>query len=526
VWGWVEVSPTLSSSPSPLPTPSHLLDDYFGGVAFYRLHFTATDARAARVDNPDQRICDDVAEFADVSVQLTIGVIGKLFQMAAFSGVLWSRLPMLVGFIFAYAFVGTLATAGTFGRKLASLTFTTLRREGDLRFDLVRTRENSESIAFYGGGAREDAAARARLAALVGVRRAAILWSAGLSLWVNIYSYATILVPSIMCAPLYFAGRMPFGVISQVGTAFSHIEAALNYVVNHLTSISSLAAVATRLHALRDALVATRGGEGGGRVARAVAADPGLALRRLTVATPDGVRVLATNLDLAIGPGQSVLIVGPSGCGKSSLLRAVAGLWDTGSGAILAPAPDAMFFLPQKPYMPLGTLRDQLLFPRGARAGAGGPDAVPPDADAADPALTPRPAPEGLDDGALLSLLRQVRLPDLASRVGGLDADVEWSHVLSLGEQQRVAAARLLAASPGLAFLDEATSALDAASEDAIYASVAASVPCFVSVGHRPELAAWHTHVLEGDGVGGWAVHDARAWGAARGVVPRRPSVE
>lgn len=444
--------------------------------------------------------------------------------MAAFSGVLWSRLPMLVGFIFAYAFVGTLATAGTFGRKLASLTFTTLRREGDLRFDLVRTRENSESIAFYGGGAREDAAARARLAALVGVRRAAILWSAGLSLWVNIYSYATILVPSIMCAPLYFAGRMPFGVISQVGTAFSHIEAALNYVVNHLTSISSLAAVSSRLHALRDALVATRGGgEGGARIARAAAADPGLALRRLTVTTPDGARTLATALDLAVGAGQSVLIVGPSGCGKSSLLRAVAGLWDAGSGAVLCPPPEAVFFLPQKPYMPLGTLRDQLLFPRGGGAPADGADAATlPDADAGDPAISPRPPPADLDDGALLALLREVRLPDLADRVGGLAADVEWGHVLSLGEQQRVAAARLLAARPGLAFLDEATSALDAASEDAIYASVAASVPCYVSVGHRPELASWHTHVLEGDGVGGWAVHDARAWGARRGVAPRR----
>lgn len=136
--------------------------------------------------------------------------------MAAFSGVLWSRMPRLVGFIFGYALIGTVVTASVFGRKLAHLTFATLRREGDLRFDLVRTRESAEAIAFYGGGARERRTAQHKLDRLVRVRRSAILWTAGLSLWTNAYSYATILVPSVMCAPLYFAGKMQFGVISQV----------------------------------------------------------------------------------------------------------------------------------------------------------------------------------------------------------------------------------------------------------------------------------------------------------------------
>lgn len=512
----------------------HLLDEYFGDVAFYRLHLAPSsgtgDSDGVRVDNPDQRICDDVAEFADVSVKLTIGVIGKVFQMAAFSGVLWSRAPRLVGFIFGYATIGTLLTATSFGRILASLTFATLRREGDLRFDLVRTRENAESIAFYGGGAREDATARARLATLVGVRKAAIAWSAGLSLWTNVYSYATILVPYIMCAPSYFAGGMPFGVISQVATAFSHIEGALNYVVNHLGSISGLAAVSARLQTLREALGATRVvGVGGGnddddapsRDTAPADAPPALVLHRLTVATPGTGRVLTSALDLSLSPGQSVLIVGPSGCGKSSLLRAVAGLWPAAAGAILTPPTDRVFFVPQKPYMPLGSLRDQLLFPRGGADALAAEAAA--DGNAATPTLHTPPTPP-LDDDTLLALLDTVALPSLASRVGGLDADAEWGHVLSLGEQQRVAAARLLAARPALAFLDEATSALDAPGEAAVYAAVAASVPVFVSVGHRPELAGWHTHVLEvGGGVegGGWVLHDAGAWCAARGVERR-----
>ena len=452
---------------------SRLMGDYFGNAAFYRLHLvTAADcaagddpaaAVAATVDNPDQRICDDVTEFAESSVALAIGVvrggkreggvvvggesfffvlffwrrskkrekkfnflslslfrsllsfslspsslppsihskknnpqIGKIFQMAAFSGVLWSKMPTLVGFIFGYAFIGTVVTASVFGRKLAHLTFATLRREGDLRFDLVRTRENAEAIAFYGGGSRERRTAHHKLDKLVKVRRSAILWSAGLSLWTNVYSYATILVPSVMCAPLYFSGKMQFGVISQVTTSFNHIEAALNFLVNHLARVSALAAVSARLETLQDALVHARGsGPKIGRETIAVVREEGagaaggqsgfgfdtgkeivplpppqtiLRLSSLTVCTPAGGRTLTTGLDLELRAGQSLLIVGPSGCGKSSLLRAVAGLWCRGGGVVSAPHPRRCFFLPQKPYMPLGPLRDQLIFPADSKA--------------------------------------------------------------------------------------------------------------------------------------------------------------
>lgn len=506
--------------------------------------------------------------------------MGKVFQMAAFSGVLWSKMPKLVGFIFGYAFLGTLIAASIFGRKLAHLTFATLRREGDLRFDLVRTRENAEAIAFYGGGSRERRTAHHKLDKLVKVRRSAILWSAGLSLWTHAYSYATILVPSVMCAPLYFSGKMQFGVISQVTTSFNHIEAALNFLVNHLARVSALAAVSARLETLQDALVHARGSgpkigretevrgeEGGagfgndGKEAAAAAPTPPpppqtiLRLSSLTVCTPAGGRTLTTSLDLELRAGQSLLIVGPSGCGKSSLLRAVAGLWSRGGGVVAAPHPRRCFFLPQKPYMPLGPLRDQLIFPAdskglaraaaeasrrehasslplaaAARAAATAiaPGTTAPTTRATDDGSYPTVDPSLADDSKLLDLLDAVALPQLAGAVGGLDADVEWGHVLSLGEQQRVAAARLLAARPSLAFLDEATSAMDAASEAHIYAAVAQTCRhgCYVSVGHRPELARYHSHVLESAGEGRWRLLHAREWreegeGAGRGGAGR-----
>jgi len=478
--------------------------------------------------------------------------------MAAFSGVLWSKMPRLVGFIFGYAFLGTLVTASVFGRKLAHLTFATLRREGDLRFDLVRTRENAEAIAFYGGGSRERRTALHKLERLVRVRRSAILWSAGLSLWTNVYSYATILVPSVMCAPLYFSGKMQFGVISQVTTSFNHIEAALNFLVNHLARVSALAAVSARLETLQDALVHARGS--GPKIGRETIEvkeeesgfgfDTGkdivpmppqtiLHLSSLTVCTPAGGRTLTTGLDLELRAGQSLLIVGPSGCGKSSLLRAVAGLWCRGGGVVAAPHPRRCFFLPQKPYMPLGPLRDQLIFPADSKAlarsvseanrrgqqAAASPSAtatrtteIPTTTRATDDGSHPCVDPSLADDSKLLDLLDAVALPQLAGAVGGLDADVEWGHVLSLGEQQRVAAARLLAARPALAFLDEATSAMDSASEARIYGAVAAACRggCFVSVGHRPELARYHSHVLESCGEGRWRLLSSREWNEER----------
>ncbi|GIL80457.1 hypothetical protein Vretimale_16104 [Volvox reticuliferus] len=295
----------------------------------------------------------------------------------------------------------------------------------------------------------------------------------------------------------------------------------------------------------------------------------GLVLQHLCVITPSGpgrgfagaaVKLLATDLSLVLEPGQSLLVVGPSGCGKSSLMRAIAGLWTAGSGTVVLPgsaSPAArgsvpVFFLPQKPFMPLGDLRTQLTFPGAVPAGAQG-DADRalrgargsrgplPDVHERTPLLAEGRAPAAsgmtggggngtsgvvpstaasetaggdcttggagrlpLSDEELLTLLDDVCLPDLVQRVGGLDVELDWSSVLSVGEQQRVAVLRLLAAGPTLAFLDEATSALDGPTEGRLYGLIRKRIGCYVSVGHRMQLLQHHTHVLECLGGGMW----------------------
>jgi len=526
------------------------------------------------VDNPDQRIADDAADFTTRSVNLAFGFVGKASMACAFAGVLARTSPPLVGVAVAYALAGTAVTALLFGRRLASLEYLALAREGDFRFDLVRTREHSEAIAFFGGGPRERRTAAGRLGAVLATRRVAVAWTAGLNLWVNAYTYAAMVIPVLVTAPRYFAGRLAFGALTQASQAFDHIESAINFFVTNLVSISRVAAQAARLEALEAALLSSReagrGGEGSGggegpagdgppspsstTITRATDPSPGVGLRlaSLTVWTPGPTRrLLVAGLDLTLSPGQSLLIVGPSGCGKSALLRAVAGLWTGGGGAVTTPPPSSTFFLPQKPFMPCGSLRAQLLYPGGdeeEEGEGGGPplphkrrwwgrgDGLRRRSAAAATATTPprthhhhrrRRSSAGADAGptsdtGLTSLLASVGLPDLPGRFpGGLAARAEWAHVLSLGEQQRVCVSRLLAARPGLAFLDEATSALDGAAEAAVYARIAAACPCYVSVGHHPALARFHTHVLEkvGGEEGRWRLVGAGEWASGGGVM-------
>lgn len=526
-----------------------LLRKYFANHAYFALKAEGT------TDNPDQRICDDVRNFVDSCTSVLLAVAQKTLSMGAFFGVLWGISPNLVAFCFLYSLFGTVVTTRVFGAKLMGLHFLALRREADLRFQLVRAREHAESVALYRGAARELAAARAKLAAAARTLLRKIEWGRTLALFTNAYEFATFALPSLIIAPRFFAGEVEFGVVTQAGYAFRTVQGALNIVVGRFEQLSGLAAETERLERLlamldtiedaananASASAATSGkGNRAEEIAlrlatgtntipsrfirRGVPRDGAtLRLERVSVRTPISRRELWRDLTLELREGDAALVVGPSGCGKSSLLRAVAGVWSEGTGEIVAPARDDALFLPQAPYMPLGSLRAQVLFPDAA--GESEDDADPSSATASSSASSS--SRRRFDDDDILAALDACGLGDLVGRFadrGGLDAREEWSDVLSAGEQQRVAFARLYLRRPSCAFLDEATSALDETSEAAMYEMARRRARTIVSVGHRGTLLRHHTRVLRfvaaaGGGAGTWVAEsvegrDSRGGGA------------
>ena len=517
-----------------------LVKKYFSNHAYFALKAEGT------MDNPDQRICEDARNYVQSCNGLLLAVAQKLLSMGAFFGVLWSISPTLLIFCFGYSLFGTIVTTRLFGSKLMGLHFQALRREADLRFGLVRAREHAESIALYGGAKREAAAARGFLTIVASVLLRKIAWSRNLALFTNAYEFATFALPSLIIAPRYFAGEVEFGVVTQAGMAFRTVQGALNIIIGRFEQLSGLAAETERLERLFELLDGLDGGVGtsasgysrktskadevmremneirGGRspavgtIARSVVTPHSgdeLVLTKLAVHTPLSGRELWRNLSLTLAPDDALLVVGPSGCGKSSLLRVVAGVWTTGAGSIAAPAVDDSMFLPQAPYMPLGTLRAQLVFPASCRDEEGMFD-VDEDGETLLPGnLTTR---RDFSDAELFAALDAAGLGDLPAKFkaeGGLSATMEWSDVLSAGEQQRIAFARLFLRRPRCAFLDEATSALDERNEALMYESIRRTCAAVVSVGHRSTLLRYHTKVLRfepgsdgEDGAGTWTL--------------------
>ena len=455
---------------------------YFAERRYYHL------GASAEIDNPDQRIAEDINVFTQRSLYFLLISIGSLMQLVAFSHVLWSISPKLVYFLAAYAFVGTFLAVAIFGVPLMRLNFLQLRREANFRFSLVRVRENAESIAFYRGETPELEQVKGGFATVFGNYRRLIRKQLNLNLFQQAYSQLTVVLPSIIIADSVLSGEVEVGRAIQAAGAFAVVLSAVSLIVENFESLSRFTAGIDRLDTLARALETKPGSPDPARTIASAEGDR-LALRDVTLHTPAFERVLVEKLSLELPPGEGLLIVGPSGCGKSSLLRAIAGLWRAGDGEIVRPAAADTLFLPQKPYMQIGTLRSQLLYPRTSA---------------------------GVDDAALLAVLAEVQLGDLAGRVGGLDAEMDWARILSVGEQQRLAFARVLLVRPRVTILDEATSALDSANEAALYRRLAEAGTTLVSIAHREALLQYHTQVLELTGDGGWRLHTARDFAQSR----------
>ncbi len=453
----------------------NFLERYFQNRSYYDIN------NSDKIDNPDQRISEDIRSFTRSSLIYLLLILNNAIDLVAFTGILWSISHQLSIIVLIYAVLGSIITI-LFGRRLIGLNFNQLRREADFRYGLVHVRDNAEAIAFYRGEEQESQQVRRRFSEVLQNFNLLIGWQRNLGFFTTGYNYFVVILPSLVVAPIYFAGNIDFGAISQAGIAFSQVLGALSIIVTQFESLSLFIAGIDRLSSFAEVL------EPQNRTSEVTTAidtveDSRLALEHVTVLTPNGERTLVKDLSVALESGGGLVIVGHSGVGKSSVLRAIAGLWNAGTGKITRPQPEQMLFLPQRPYMILGTLRDQLLYPRiGSKT----------------------------SESDLQKALALVNLESLPERVGGFDVELDWADVLSLGEQQRLAVARLLLTQPPFAILDEATSALDLKNEQLVYEQIQSTASSFISVGHRPSLLKYHQQVLELKDDGSWQLSNSQ----------------
>jgi len=533
--------------------------------------------REGKIDNPDQRIAEDVNSFCSYSLKLLVMTCKNTINLFSFSFILYAIAPRLFYVIMGYVTIGTIVTL-CLGKPLVSLNFKMLQTEADFRFSLVRLRENAESIAFYAGEELEMSFIRTRFARAI-LTRVQIIWKEfQLETFTNIYFYMTWIVPVAIVAPYYFDGTLELGSVTQSREAFHHVLSDISILIHEFADITKFSAGISRLAAFYDAIEKT--GEGGkfdasdsvmtqtmkdkitslhdevftdrsdsdssasqselkkeGSIeivslpAFQNKHDGGIILgaNQLTVWTPKHKRVLIEDLKFSLKKGQNLIIAGNSGTGKSTLLRCIAGLWNGGEGVITRPRMDDIYFLPQRPYCALGSLRDQLLYPSFS-VDSGDAVAISVKNDQNMTGMNAKSAIHARTDQELLDILCLVKLSKLAYHVGngdpfkGLDAVEDWSNMLSLGEQQRLGFARVFVNRPNLVIMDEATSALDEATQSHMYEileSMAAasnsnthgneismiqldgdsrSIPfkpimggiSFVSVGHRSTMLAYH----------------------------------
>ena len=425
-----------------------LIDAYFAGRLYQRL------TEVAGIENPDQRIVEDAHSLATTTISFLLMLLNGTFTILAFSGVLWSISSALFGVAIGYALVGSVLTL-TFGRPLVALNYAQSDRDAELRADLVRVHEHAESIALGGHEGMLRTRARRRLVGLVANMKRIIAVNRNVSFFTTGYSYGIQLIPALIVGPLFIRGKVEFGVIPQSAMAFSHLLGAFSLVVTQFGSISSYGAVLARLRALVEAVEGKGAAPGVSRL-EIVESCPQLAWEGLTLRKPESGQILIAGLSAAVEPGSRWLVTGPNAAAQTALLRATAGLWQSGEGRILRP--EKIAFLPESPYLPPSTLAELL---------------IPPGAEAAD------------SRARVTRQLEPLGLAELVERAGGIDRDVEWARVLSLREQQLLSIARILGSAPRVALLHELGTSLDAERVVQVLSLLAKAEVAVVLVGQK-----------------------------------------
>ena len=449
-----------------------LMDRYLGDHTYYRL------TQRAEIDNPDQRLTEDVKAFTQTTLSFFLLLLNATITSVAFLGVLWSITPWLVLAAVAYAAAGSAATF-LMGRSLARLDDGQLKLEADLRFGLIKVREASESIAAMGIEATARDRLRAGLDAVVANNLRIIGVTRDVGFVTTGYNYMIQLIPLLIVAPLYMRGRVEFGVVTQSAMAFSQVIGAFSLFVTQFETLSSFAAVAGRLDRIAEAIEHAEAPEA--EAIERVEDGERVAFEGLTLCTPKDRRVVVKDLSLEVPRGGTLLVTGPNAAGASALFLATAGTWECGSGRIVVPPRDAIRFAPRRPFAMRGTLRQRL------QLGAG------------------RPIP----DDRLVAGLDAAGLGPALARIGGLDAEHDWGADLAPAEQHLLAVAGLLLAPPRFAFLDRMNGDLDPDQRAHLYGLLAAAGVAYISIGERRDLLAYHHRVLELLDGGAWRAEDA-----------------
>jgi vitamin B12/bleomycin/antimicrobial peptide transport system ATP-binding/permease protein len=427
------------------------------------------------LENPDQRIADDVRAFTATTLSFTLMFMNGVLAVLSFSGVLWTISPFLFGVAIGYAGLGTLTTI-YLGRPLIGLNYRQSDREASFRSDLIHLRENAESVALLRREGRLTARLLRRIDGLADNFRRIISVNRNLGFFTTGYNYLIQIIPTLIVAPRFIRGEVEFGVVTQSAMAFSQLLGAFSLIVNQFQSISSFAAVIARLSALVGAV--EKGPPSARTAVAVVEADGRIAYEGLTLFSPEGGHEVLKNLTADIPRGTRTLVVGPNEGARIALFRATAGIWPAGVGTLVRPPLDAILFLPQRPYLPPGTLRHLLL-----RTGQ----------------------EQVITDDQITTALRDAGLDSVQARVGGLDSEHDWSAILSLGEQQLLALTRVTFARPAFAMLDRVNAALKPAQVRQALRRLDENSITYITLAEDAESVELYDAVLEIDADGGWS---------------------
>ena len=442
---------------------NYILKQYLSNRAYYKVNF-----ESATLDNPDQRLAQEIEPITSIGLSFLATLLEKSLEMTAFLIIIWTISEQIAIYLIIYTIVGNLI-AIFLTQELNKINQEELEFKADYNYGLTHVRNHAESIAFFQGEEQESKIIERRFNNVLGSAERKVDWQRGQDIFNRSYQSAITVFSMFVLTPLFLEDQIDYGEISQVSFACFMFSNAVGILISEWGTSAKVSSYIERLAKFSELLKSVIKQPEGISTIKTIEGKQ-LAFENVTLQTPDYEKVIVENLSLAVQPGSGLLIVGPSGRGKSSLLRAIAGLWDSGSGRLVRPPLEKMLFMPQRPYIILGTLREQLLYPETNRQ---------------------------LSDQEVSAVLQQVNLGHLLERINNYDLEMPWEDILSLGEQQRLAFARILVNRPDFSILDEATSALDLINEANLYQQLQQTKTTYISVGHRESLFDYHQWVLE-----------------------------